>query len=205
MEKSQTSPASSAAERAFARYEQVVKPLLGQVYRAGYAVACGRKCSACCSEPAMCTRQEAVVMAEAFRALPAADQDQVRAALRAWLERFDQGGFGAMEIVGLYKYRAAKLPCPFLKDQECSIYAARPLCCRGHMALGPRENCEKDELRPDQLYVMVDRVMHECYAVMLEQEDIVLDHVGIWLSELILGEPRPSRARKGLKVTNRPA
>lgn len=198
------SPANNVADLAFARYDRLVKPLLGAVFRSGYTVTCGRKCSACCSEPAVCSKQEAEVMADAYRSLPEEDQARVRDELRSWLERFEQAGFLGKEHVQLYEYRKAKLPCPFLKDQECSIYASRPLCCRGHMALGPREKCEKDDLRPDQLYVMVDGVMHECYAAMLEHEDLVLDYIGIWLAELILGVVKPSRLRNGLKVTNRP-
>lgn len=205
MERNPTSPGSSVAALAVDRFTQLMKPVMGVVYGAGYAVTCGRKCSACCAEPAMCTRQEAEVLAEAFRELPPEDQERVRGSLREWLVRFDAANLGALAIAGLFAYRAAKLPCPFLKNQECSVYESRPLCCRGHFALGPRESCEQDALRPDQTYVMVDQVMMECYATMLEHEDIVLDHIGIWLAELLLGEVRPSKGRKGLRVTNRPA
>lgn len=203
MENETASQAAGLVGLAVDRFNQRIALLKGHAFRAGYQITCGRKCSACCSEPALATKQEVQVLAEAFQTLPAGDKERILSDLRQWLDKFDAAGLGNVDPVGLFAYRAARLPCPFLKDQECSVYESRPLCCRGHFAVGPRENCEDDKLRPDQDFLEVGAVMAECAAVMLEHEDLVFDHIGIWLAELLLGQERPSRGRKGLKVTNR--
>ena len=39
------------------------------------------------------------------------------------------------------KYFGSNIPCPFLVDNECSIYPVRPPSCSGHHAVSPREWC----------------------------------------------------------------
>lgn len=34
------------------------------------------------------------------------------------------------------------VPCPFLKDDECSVYPVRPLVCRTHFSLGEPKLCD---------------------------------------------------------------
>jgi Fe-S-cluster containining protein len=39
-------------------------------------------------------------------------------------------------------YRRENLPCPFLKDNACSIYEIRPYVCAGHVSITPPAWCE---------------------------------------------------------------
>jgi hypothetical protein len=40
------------------------------------------------------------------------------------------------------------IPCPFLVDDACFIYVARPLACSGHYATTPPACCALGSLRP---------------------------------------------------------
>jgi uncharacterized protein len=41
-------------------------------------------------------------------------------------------------------YRRENLPCPFLKDDVCTIYGVRPYVCAGHVAITPPAWCEPE-------------------------------------------------------------
>jgi Fe-S-cluster containining protein len=43
------------------------------------------------------------------------------------------------------RYFRMHLPCGFLEDGECTIYADRPLVCRQYMVTSPAEHCVKFE------------------------------------------------------------
>ncbi len=48
------------------------------------------------------------------------------------------------------RYFRANIPCPFLLDNQCSIYALRPPSCSGHHAISPPERCAPEsKLQPD--------------------------------------------------------
>src|SRR5260370_26127230 len=38
-------------------------------------------------------------------------------------------------------YFAARIPCPFLEDESCSIHPERPLVCREYLVTSPAELC----------------------------------------------------------------
>ena len=39
------------------------------------------------------------------------------------------------------EYFKPQIPCPFLEDESCSIYAERPFVCREYLVTSPAENC----------------------------------------------------------------
>src|SRR5262249_59780961 len=39
------------------------------------------------------------------------------------------------------RYFLQAIPCPFLEEEACSIYAERPLSCRDYVVTSPPENC----------------------------------------------------------------
>lgn len=41
----------------------------------------------------------------------------------------------------LQKYLVTQTPCPFLKNEVCSIYEARPFNCAQHLSISPNEWC----------------------------------------------------------------
>jgi Fe-S-cluster containining protein len=47
-------------------------------------------------------------------------------------------------------YYLERMPCPFLEDECCSIYADRPLSCREYLVQSPPENCAEAAVKPIQ-------------------------------------------------------
>lgn len=90
--------------------EAAMTPLLTR-HRA--TIRCAPGCTACC-QPLSLLAIEAYVVGKAFRALPPALQNAIRAQVAA------PGGH-----------------CPFLQENLCAIYPNRPLICRTHgLAIG---------------------------------------------------------------------
>ena len=187
-------------ERAHEFHDGVMKKAVAETYRNGLLVACGRGCFACCFEPAHCTRQEAELLVERLRAMPMEEQECVRVAARDWMDRFTAAGLDKKSDPDVFSYRAARLRCPFLKNGECSAYSSRPVACRGHVAVGDREECQDDARRKDQRFIFVNEGVAWTYAMIAEKEPIVFDHLGVWLAELLLGQVAPSACRKGLSI-----
>ncbi|NJL83951.1 MAG: YkgJ family cysteine cluster protein [Chloroflexaceae bacterium] len=87
------------------------------------APQCRQGCSFCCHQHVLITRVEAQLIARYLRALPELEQTFFG----------DRVGEVAQQTQGLdWRERAnRKIPCPFLQAGSCSIYAVRPLQCRG--------------------------------------------------------------------------
>ena len=80
-------------------------------------VACGIGCSDCCRMNTMIYEHEAIRLAEVT------GRKMVRLAYRPIKEVFAQGA----------KFNGQ--PCPFLREDKCSVYEDRPLVCRTHHSL----------------------------------------------------------------------
>jgi Fe-S-cluster containining protein len=128
----------------------------------GLVVQCRAGCSACCYDYAMVTATEFAPMLEAFKRLPAEDQQHVRDQNARWIEAHEgimrehllvydskeQGDAWTRSTPKNESYvmvaettktsMKAKTPCSFLKDGKCMIYDARPLACRGHNLIDKR-------------------------------------------------------------------
>lgn len=93
-------------------------------FAAGPVAACRAGCKACCHQQIGITVAEAIHVARHVEALPAARRAELAAALEANAE--------ATRGLTTSFYLAQKRPCAFLDGQgSCSIYAVRPLRCRG--------------------------------------------------------------------------
>ncbi len=124
------------------------------VVTGGRPTTCSVGCSACCSERLQVTRQEADYV---WDALTHEQRKAIIPAVRAWVAKFDALGFGN-EIDAL-DYRRAELICPLLHENRCTVYAARPVACRCHAAIGPPIACSDLVLRPNQLYAMAPELI----------------------------------------------
>jgi Fe-S-cluster containining protein len=114
-------------------------------------VKCSEGCSACCYLPVYIEIAEAHAIVASFpdevaRALPQLLEQQRRLAEVVSPQdladlRTVERGPDAMERIGDV-YTDLHMPCPFLgDDQRCSIYAARPIPCRTHFAVGDPAGC----------------------------------------------------------------
>jgi len=170
-------------------------------------VTCGKGCSACCSEPVYAERREAELAAQAIGKMPYPQREATKARIREWLERIKEAPeILAQETPHVLVYRQLRLPCPLLQGALCSIYQDRPWGCRLHTAVGPRENCEDDSKRLSQLYAYVpDALTQKSSLVVLGGDggELEMEHFGLLLAELVLGERVESAGRTLYKV-NRP-
>jgi Fe-S-cluster containining protein len=96
--------------RKFVHLRNMTKPL---EHAMDGVAACRRGCSHCCHIPVLITQTEAHVMADELKITVAKPEKFVRAGNKAY----------------------DGVACPFLADNECSIYESRPLACRIHYSM----------------------------------------------------------------------
>jgi Fe-S-cluster containining protein len=104
-------------------------------------VTCKVGCSHCCMLPATATVPEMVLVVEhlAARADWPARRPQLERAINHHLREF--AGVNILNERERAAFFTRQLPCVFLKDHRCEIYAVRPAVCRYHMVASPPENC----------------------------------------------------------------
>jgi|SRR5215467_2104461 len=97
---------------------------------------CKRKCHHCCHHPFLISVAEGVLL---YRWLHEHGQ---WTALRKRIEETRDKVLGLSFDVWLL----SDLPCPLLRDSECSAYEARPLRCRITYSIGDPDLCRPNEL-----------------------------------------------------------
>jgi Fe-S-cluster containining protein len=143
--------------------DAIVQATLKSVEANGQKISCKRGCGACCRQLVAISTVDAQSLAELVAAMPPERQAVIRA-------RFDQR-VGRLEDAGLLdrgepkgdralvikdcgsreaslqelsrRYFRLQMPCPFLEDESCSIYADRPMVCREYHVTSPAERCAK--------------------------------------------------------------
>ncbi|MDP3427521.1 MAG: YkgJ family cysteine cluster protein [Humidesulfovibrio sp.] len=131
-------------------------------------VSCARGCGTCCNQLVMLGEAEALALLRTLRALPEERQASITGRFRAGLDRLESTGllpelYAAFTREAHNSRRLAEmqaaywklaLPCPFLDDDACGIYAERPLICRQYAMTTPPAAC-KDPFGPDAALVKV--------------------------------------------------
>jgi Fe-S-cluster containining protein len=137
--------------------QTVTSQIVGGVSKAaserGYEVSCRAGCGACCRQLVPISIFEAEALAEWIRSLPPEQQEQLQARFhRALLELRDKGllerlnpelwveGSESAKTLGI-DYHLARVACPFLEEESCSIHPIRPLVCREYVVTSPPEFC----------------------------------------------------------------
>ncbi len=118
----------------------------------GKRISCRAGCAACCRQLVPITEIEARCLADLVNSLPEPRRTEIRARFDAAVRRLDEAGLlerlrhperlprEERESLGL-AYFALGIPCPFLEEESCSIYADRPLVCREFLVTSPPEFC----------------------------------------------------------------
>lgn len=104
-------------------------------------VTCKEGCAHCCMLPATATVPEMVPIVEYLASR--CDWDRRRPALERELahQLSEYAGVNVLDERERDAFFKRQLPCAFLKDKRCEIYAVRPAVCRYHMVVSPPENC----------------------------------------------------------------
>lgn len=135
--------------------QKLVGLMEGVYLKAGRPVSCKQGCAACCRQEIPISAPEALLLAEHAATLPPASQARIAAgfeAIRAHVRRTGSGGkdlergtaSSDVRAQGLEWFRQG-LACPFLENESCSAYAARPFPCRNHLVWSAAENCARPE------------------------------------------------------------
>jgi Fe-S-cluster containining protein len=122
---------------------------------AGQPISCRKGCSACCRmQPVPITAPEAFAVARLVDALPEPRRGAVRTAFTAAVARVRAAGLYDLlmrrdslntreaALATARRYMALALPCPFLVNDSCSIYAERPFVCRQYLVTSPPKFCD---------------------------------------------------------------
>lgn len=111
------SPATACAELAHKAFEASVR-----ADPPASALACQKGCAYCCHAAVALTAPEAFLLAREVRSMRPGNAEANERELLA------RAGSTA-NLTAAQRF-GAKLPCPLLADNRCSVYAARPLACR---------------------------------------------------------------------------
>ena len=107
-------------------------------------IFCGKGCSACCTLAVNCTAAEAVRIAREL------DQQQA-ANLNGYVARLKTRISEAADLKGYLRLHRKELGgCPFLDNDSCGIYSARPISCRALLSSKESRWCAADfsEINP---------------------------------------------------------
>jgi Fe-S-cluster containining protein len=157
------------------------------VQEQGLKFSCSAGCFHCCKEPAYVSNFEA---REVVRHIRSENMPEVILSTKEWAQKFEsRPDLTAEREPHVTPWRSADLWCPLLKDGKCSVYAHRPIACRGHCALGPAELCASDATRTQQTFAMAPQVIQRATIPLLEHYDeLEFNHLGCFLSEMLLGK-----------------
>jgi Fe-S-cluster containining protein len=135
-------------EKKKALIAHTIQALFHRAAAKGDTISCKIGCIFCCTQYIRISAQEAHSIVCWLDKNP----DALKHFLETyplWLKKFRaiqaaavskcEGGQPIFVEVGLYN--SANIHCPFLKNNECVIYEARPYACAGYFATSPVEYC----------------------------------------------------------------
>jgi Fe-S-cluster containining protein len=131
--------------------EQLVQLAVDREAKEGREVSCKKGCGACCRQVVPLSPPEAWLVADVVAGTAPARRAEVLAVFEQARAALSQSGFGEAlrgpirskeEMVRLaVQYFGLGVPCPFLRDESCSIYPYRPSMCREYLVTSPPEQC----------------------------------------------------------------
>jgi Fe-S-cluster containining protein len=180
-------------------------------------VTCKAECAHCClKEPIYSDLAETEVI---VASLSQEQKEKLKPRVESWWNIFHEKEFhkeisnpdeDPKDFTFLMAYRKANLPCPLLdlKTGLCSVYPLRPNGCRSHAALKSTTKNKKDNLRPDQRFIIfsdeTSKILWAETFSLLSQDlptyFFEMDHLGVWLGKLLLGKTTSSAMYKARMV-----
>ncbi len=131
----------------------VVGGIASALQQSGETISCRAGCGACCRQMVPLSLFEAESLAAWIRTLPSERQAELATRFAAAVEQLRERGILARLGPGLWsstrdeserlgiEYLQARVACPFLEDESCSIHPIRPLICREYLVTSPAEFC----------------------------------------------------------------
>ena len=134
----------------------LVDAVTAQAVADGRTISCKAGCGACCRSLVAISIFEAEALAGWIESLPEAQRLELAGRFDGALRSLATAGIidrlvdlkpgdplAEIELNTDLKrdYFYARVACPFLVDESCSIHPIRPLICREHLVVSPAENC----------------------------------------------------------------
>jgi Fe-S-cluster containining protein len=132
--------------------DRIVDETCKAVEAAGASISCRKGCGACCRTLVAVSGIEARRIRALVNGLPEPRRAEIRARFAAAEQRLAEAGLldrlrhpeamtGQEYEDIMVPYFRLGIPCPFLEDESCSIYAERPVTCREFLVTSPAEHC----------------------------------------------------------------
>lgn len=154
---------TTARDQAF--LEVSVNHVTASARAQGLIVACDT-CTdpACCEQPVIISRGEALLLADTLRAHGRATVRRVRLRIRRWRRAgMDRLAHNPTDRAAARAYSARQHPCPLLEDGRCLAYNTRPAVCRTYVCLGEPAACRQFGCGEVESVVSID--VPQMYAV----------------------------------------
>lgn len=152
----------------------------------GQSISCKMGCAACCRMMVPLSPPEAISLKNYVEQLPPGDRNKIEQRLSESLQLLEREGLldplqqiaqsstplsdEQLEPINR-AYYALRMPCPFLENELCSIYEARPAACRELLVTSPAELCENiadNPVRPLPAPIRVGTVLGLAWAALTE-------------------------------------
>lgn len=157
---------------------------------------CREGCCHCCYEPAYATNHE---IDDILSTMTEPEKDRLSERVRAWVDKVR--GLLGQRLPNAIPYRRLNAPCPMLVDGRCSVYALRPFGCRIFFAKEKAENCAMPARKHQQFVFFSPDVFADAVGAMLvRNQGVVSDHIGVLLAERLLGLKLPDASREVVQV-----
>lgn len=143
---------------------------------------CFKGCSACCSEALYASEAEADFI---LAGMTAAQKAQAVSRLDDWIAKVRP--ILPEHMPDAMSYRRLQAPCPLLVDGLCSVYQRRPFGCRQFYALGNPKDCDLPAREHQKFAAFSDDLFRSIGPPVTVNGALVLDHLGVWLAQKILG------------------
>jgi Fe-S-cluster containining protein len=117
----------------------------------GKKVQCNSGCSGCCYYPLPVSVPEAIFFVEHLQRMPfekrrpileGFERNEVQCVNRSLIDPLRMCQSGIDNIQTGKAYFELNLPCPFLRENKCSIHTLCPITCREHNVISDAELCK---------------------------------------------------------------
>ena len=148
----------------------------------GQSISCRMGCAACCRMMVPVSPPEAFALRDYVEQLPGDQRDRIFTRLAETKNVLQKQGLlnRLHDVANASKpipdeeldpvnraYYALRLPCPFLENELCSIYEARPAACRELLVTSPAELCSDivgNPVRPLPVPIRIGTVLGLVWA-----------------------------------------
>jgi len=174
----------------------------------GRRVSCSRGCGACCRQITPLSPPEAIMIAELVESLTGETRRRIQKRFTAATRQLERSGILAKlaplqnpsslsekDMLALSRaYFRQQIPCPFLANESCSIYAFRPSRCREYLVSSPAKHCRDPyEQHIEQLPVSI-RLSEALGRMWAEATQTPLQLVPLTLAPAWSAERKPDRS-----------